>query len=149
MNVKRILPPTMLLLSLGLMFLLHFTYPILSIIHFPLSLLGIPLALVGALLSIRGSTQFGQKKTTVMTFDIPEVLVTEGLYQYSRNPMYLGFGVLIIGIWMLLGNLSSAFITLVYITLLDRYYIRFEEEVLYKKFGKAYQEYKTNVRKWI
>jgi protein-S-isoprenylcysteine O-methyltransferase Ste14 len=147
--MRRILPPTLLVVSIGLMVLLHFIFPAGRILSYPFPLLGIVFATIGAIISILGSNQFEREKTTIMTFDIPKVLVTKGLYKYSRNPMYLGFALLIIGIWMLLGSLSTIFIVIMFLVLMDRYYISFEENVLQEKFGVAYLEYKKSVRKWI
>jgi protein-S-isoprenylcysteine O-methyltransferase Ste14 len=84
-----------------------------------------------------------------MTFDIPTILVTDGIYKYSRNPMYLGFALLTMGIWMLLGTLSAIFVAILFLILLDQYYIRYEEAVLQKKFGATYLEYKNRVRRWL
>jgi protein-S-isoprenylcysteine O-methyltransferase Ste14 len=63
--------------------------------------------------------------------------------------MYLGFVLFIIGVWLLLGSLSSAFAALLFVMLLDRYYIPFEEAVLQEKFGESYLKYKKCVRRWI
>jgi protein-S-isoprenylcysteine O-methyltransferase Ste14 len=100
-------------------------------------------------MSILGSNYFEKKKTTVMTFDIPKVLVTDGLYKYSRNPMYLGFALSVIGTWLLLGTLSSIFIVLFFLLIMDRYYIRYEEAILQGAFGNEYSKYKRRVRRWI
>lgn len=147
--MKKILPPTLLLISIVIMIIIHFLLPIKIILVLPFNLLGICLLLVGIFISIVGSNKFERENTTVMTFNIPELLVVDGMYKYSRNPMYLGFVLMVIGVWVLLGSLSTIFVGLIFILLLDRYYIRFEEKVLHEKFGVAYMEYKKNVRRWI
>lgn len=147
--MKRILPPTLLLLSIGLMILLYFILPIHVLFRFPYSLIGIPILLIGIIISILGSAKFEKEETTSMTFDEPNVLVVSGLYKYTRNPMYLGFALFIIGIWLLMSSISSAFIAIIFLIVLDRYYIPFEEKMLEKKFGQDYLSYKKRVRKWI
>lgn len=147
--MKKILPPTLLIVSIGLMILLHIVIPVLRILQFPFNLFGLVFAFTGVLISILGSNQFARRKTTVMTFDIPDELVTDGLYQYSRNPMYLGFVLLMIGVWILLGSLSPVIVVISYLIILERYYIHFEELVMERKFGVLYLEYKKHVRKWI
>lgn len=147
--MRRILPPTLLTISIGLMLVLHLIFPVLRILHFPFNLAGIILICLGIWISILGSNHFERKKTTVMTFDTPQVLVTDGLYRYSRNPMYIGFAMSVIGIWLLLGSLSPIIAVVIFLAILDRYYIRFEEAVLQKAFGTEYLEYKRQVRRWI
>ena len=147
--MKKILPPTLLSACIGLMILLQFTLPIYRIIKSPFNLSGIVLIIIGFGISVIGSNKFRQLRTSVITFDEPSVLVTNGLYKYSRNPMYLGFVILILGIWILMGSLSTLFVAILFIVVTDLYYIRFEEEMLNKKFGKAYHEYQKKVRRWI
>lgn len=147
--MRRILPPTLLTISIGLMLVLHFIFLVLRILHFPFNLAGIILICLGIWISILGSNHFERKKTTVMTFDTPQVLVTDGLYRYSRNSMYIGFAMSVIGIWLLLGSLSPIIAAVIFLAILDRYYIRFEEAVLQKAFGTEYLEYKRQVRRWI
>ncbi len=147
--MRRILPPTLFMISIGLMLILHFIFPILRILYFPSNLWGLILLCLGVWISILGSNHFEQEKTTVMTFDTPKVLVTDGLYKYSRNPMYLGFTLAVFGIWLLLGSISPMFVAAAFLAILDRYYIRFEEDVLQKVFGTEYLKYKRRVRRWI
>jgi protein-S-isoprenylcysteine O-methyltransferase Ste14 len=149
MTDKRILPPTALVITIVMMTLLYFIFPIKKMLVFPVNAAGIGLLLVGALISVRGSNKFAQEKTTVMTFDTPTVLVIDGMYQYSRNPMYLGFVLVVFGIWMLVSCLSTLFVAISFFILMDRYYIPFEEKVLQKKFGTSYMAYKKRVRRWI
>lgn len=147
--MRKLLPPTVLTICIGFMIILHFTFPVFRIIIFPFNLFGIILICLGVWISMMCSIRFGREKTTIMTFDIPEVLVTDGLYQYSRNPMYLGMSIIAVGAWIVLGSLLSAFAVIFYLILLDKYYICFEEKVLEKKFGEVYLKYKKQVRRWI
>ena len=88
--------------------------------------------------------------TNVMTFEQPDVLVTQGVYRYSRNPMYLGFVVALLGSSLLMGaSISSFLLVALFFIITDRWYIRFEELEMTKKFGAEYQAYSNNVRRWI
>ena len=131
------------------MFLFHVFVPIYKIIYFPFNMPGIFLFLLGVTISLRGSGKFEQKGTTSMTFDKPSVLVTEGIYEYSRNPMYLGLLLALIGVSWSLGSISTIFPVVFYALMLDRYYIPFEENMLYNEFGERYSDYKGRVRRWI
>ncbi|WP_245692601.1 isoprenylcysteine carboxylmethyltransferase family protein [Sporomusa acidovorans] len=131
------------------MIVLQFTVPIYYIVRFPFNFSGIVFIVIGLGISIIGSNLFQKLKISVMTFDEPSVLVTNGLYQYSRNPMYLGFVLFILGSWLFMGSLSALLIALLFIVAMDLGYIRWEEKMLDRKFGKAYLDYKRKVRRWI
>jgi protein-S-isoprenylcysteine O-methyltransferase Ste14 len=76
-------------------------------------------------------------------------LVTEGPYRISRNPIYVGYVLLQIGIAFLKGS-SWLLATLVpVVVLLDRFVVRREERYLEATFGDAYREYRARVRRWL
>ncbi len=147
--MRQILPPTLFLICVVVALLLHFLLPIAVIIPQPFNLIGIvPLAL-GLWLSIAGSNHFSRVGTNINTFDEPGTLVTDGLYRYSRNPMYLGFALALAGVWLLLGTLSPLLIVLAFVVITDRWYIAFEEAAMTRKFGEAYERYRQQTRRWI
>jgi protein-S-isoprenylcysteine O-methyltransferase Ste14 len=76
-------------------------------------------------------------------------IITDGIYGWSRNPIYLGFNLLPIGmgiffdnVWVLLSFVPAAF-TLYHVA------IKKEEVYLEEKFGDEYLGYKNKVRRWI
>ena len=76
-------------------------------------------------------------------------LVTGGVYRLSRNPMYLGF-FLVLSAWALgLGNVASFLILPLFVVCMNRLQIAPEERQLRELFGEAYREYTSNVRRWI
>jgi protein-S-isoprenylcysteine O-methyltransferase Ste14 len=114
------------------------------------NLFAIPLILAGLFLAMTGSRLFRQKGTNIMTFDEPDVLVTEGVFRWSRNPMYLGFVIALFGIAVVMGAAySSILLAAVFLLITDRWYIRFEERVMRRKFGADYDAYCSQVRRWI
>lgn len=76
-------------------------------------------------------------------------LIAEGIYRWTRNPMYLGMGVLQAGIGLLFANLWI--VVLVPLTWMAVYLIaiRHEEEYLETQFGTSYVEYRRKVRRWL
>jgi protein-S-isoprenylcysteine O-methyltransferase Ste14 len=131
------------------MVLLHLVLPITTLIPQPLNLLGLVPMLLGIGLAIVGNNKFTVVGTNINTFDEPDKLVTDGLFKYSRNPMYLGFALVLFGVWFLLGSLSPALIVTFAIVVTDQWYIAFEERMLARKFGLAYTRYKSQTRRWI
>jgi protein-S-isoprenylcysteine O-methyltransferase Ste14 len=78
----------------------------------------------------------------------PEIIAT-GIYRFTRNPMYLGMGLLQAGIGVALAN--GWVVAFVPVTWLVIYLvaIRHEEAYLERKFGSAYTDYKQTVRRWL
>lgn len=76
-------------------------------------------------------------------------LVTSGLYQYSRNPMYLGMLLILLawGIW--LGNAFNVLLAAGFVSYMNKFQIIPEEEALQRLFGKPYKQYCTLVRRWF
>jgi len=88
-------------------------------------------------------------ETEFHTFKKPRQLVTQGLFKFSRNPIYLGFIVALIGVGAILGNVISLLGILIFFLAANFWYIPFEEKNLEKEFGTAYRNYKSLVMRWI
>ena len=82
-------------------------------------------------------------------FKSVKTFVTEGAFCYSRNPIYIGFTLLYIGISFLLKTFVPFLLFPFIIVYINILVINKEEEYLLKKFGKQYNIYKKNVRRWI
>lgn len=91
MNLRRIMPTTWLLLAMVLMAVLHFTVPATILLTVPWTLSGLlPLA-VGFFINMLADRAFHQAQTTVKPFQESNALLTDGVFRFTRNPMYLGF----------------------------------------------------------
>ena len=123
--------------------------PIKQIIFAPYSYVGILLFILGWIPNIWVGIYFRKLKTSIPAKQMPEKLVTSSMFKFSRNPNYLGMAIALFGEAIFLGSLISFVIPILFIVLVNRFNIRFEEEALEKKFGKRYLEYKKRVRKWI
>lgn len=147
--MKRILPPTLFIICIVLMVVLWWLFPVIRFLPFPVSLIGIPVFLAGLGIAKRGSDIFEKKGTNIETFDDPDVLVTDGLYKISRNPMYLGFLTALSGLFILLGCLSPLLVAVFFFVVTDRWYIEFEEKAMANVFGDEYAKYKAETRRWL
>ena len=76
-------------------------------------------------------------------------LVVGGLYRISRNPMYLGMLMVLIGIALWLGNPLNIALIGLFVALITELQIKPEEARLAEVFGDEYAAYKTRVRRWI
>lgn len=104
---------------------------------------------LGLLLLITARLQFSKAKTNIYTFDEPGTLVTHGVFAISRNPMYLGFTLLLLGIVILQGNLIGLPWVAGFGIIADRWYIAFEERCLREKFHQAFEAYAGRTRRWL
>ncbi len=81
----------------------------------------------------------------------PKRLVVVGCYRYVRNPMYLGFFVGWAGLWIVFGRASLAAIAVAGVAVLAvaLFVLLYEEPHLRKIFGAEYEQYCSNVRRWV
>ena len=105
------MPPTYLLASIVAMVALHFLLPGMKLISFPWRLLGIVPFVVGVALNLLADGAFKRRRTTVKPFEESSALVTEGVFRITRNPMYLGFVLILLGIALGLGSLVPFAVT--------------------------------------
>jgi len=75
--------------------------------------------------------------------------VTTGLYRYTRNPMYLGLLVILIGAGLLSGSLLAVAVLPGFVAYLTIFQIRPEERRLSALFGNEYERYRQEVRRWL
>ncbi|HEY72322.1 MAG: hypothetical protein DRJ03_15615 [Chloroflexi bacterium] len=149
MKCKNVMPTTYLLIAIVVMVALHFSFPVARIIPPLWNLLGIiPLAL-GVIINLIADQAFHKANTTVKPFKESTTLVTEGVFRISRNPMYLGFVLILIGIGVLMESLTPYVIVLAFAILMDRMYIRVEERMIAEEFGAEWEEYKRSTRRWL
>lgn len=108
-------------------------------------------ASVGVIFGMLGVVQFSINKTTVNPHK-PEnssSVVKNGIYKYTRNPMYLGLLILLIACGVYFGNGYSFLMIPIFIWYMNTYQIIPEEEMLINLFGDEYKEYQQKVRRWI
>ena len=147
--MRAILPPTYLLASLILMATLWVLLPGPRVIEAPWNLIGVGLVLLGVGLNVAGDRQFQRAKTTMHPFGDSHVLVTTGVFRYSRHPMYLGMVLLVVGMAMLLGH-ATPFLAPVLLWATLRYrFIAHEERVMAERFGERYTLYQKRARRWV
>lgn len=105
----------------------------------------------GVLIEAVSVFAFLRARTTVTPLK-PEkasTLVVSGLYRVSRNPMYLGMLILLIGWTLWLGNPASLLLLPVFVIYLTVFQIKPEEAALSEKFGSDYDAYRRRVRRWL
>ena len=147
----KIPPPAQFAITAAAMFGVSKFVPALKFTLTGSTVLGIGLGIVGLSSAIMGVTQFKKAQTTPNPQALEKVssMVTSGIYQYSRNPMYLGLVLILLGWALYLSHLLAFVLVQIFIVYIARFQIQPEERVLTKKFGQAYQNYCAKVRRWI
>jgi protein-S-isoprenylcysteine O-methyltransferase Ste14 len=75
-------------------------------------------------------------------------LVKNGVFNFSRNPVFLGMMVSMLGLFLILPNVLSFFLT-VGSFIIIQVQVRLEEEFLSRQHGKLYEDYKLRTRRWL
>ena len=105
----------------------------------------------GILVILAGLYEFQKAKTTFnpMTPDAASSVVTSGIYRVSRNPMYLGFLLVLTGWAIFLSHVLPFLVLPVFVLYMNRFQILPEERALSAKFGEGYDRYKQAARRWL
>jgi len=141
-------PPLYFFGTIVLSIILFFLFPEFNIISLPYNLIGVLLFIGGYYIVNKSSNIFHQNETTFY-LEEPSTFIQSGFYKYSRNPMYLGSLILITGVSIALGNLLSLLTPILFFLVINYLSIPFEEEIMEKKFGNKYLQFKQKVRRWI
>jgi len=148
-SMKKPLPPTYLLSAIVLMTILHFLFPWRDILTGLWRLLGVVPFLIGLIMNLAADRLFKQHETTVKPFEKSAFLIVSGVYRVSRNPMYLGFVLVLLGIATIMGSLSPWIVVPVFAVLMDVVFIQTEERMMAVEFGESWLAYKARVRRWL
>ena len=119
---KLFIPPVFVLFSLILIVMFYFFASGLNIIFFPFNLTGIIIAFGGFVLMDKARDLF-KKYNTTLDFETTVHLIDEGVFSKSRNPMYVGMFLLLLGISVCFENIISICIPFVFIILVGIYFI--------------------------
>ena len=103
------------------------------------------LAFLISVVTIQGRMGFAPSANT---FGKPQHLVTEGIFQYSRNPIFVAFLLPLISL-SLLSLIAATVATAVYMVVMTLTVLRTEERDLVQLFGQTYVDYAAKVPRWL
>ena len=149
---RLLLPPVVWLASVGLMVILQRLWPVGRLpagAAFSAMVGGAVLGVLGIGIAHWHAQLFRRIGTNINTFGEPGKLTTAGLFAHTRNPMYLGMLVALVGAAMALSALSPWLVVLVFFVLLQAWYIPVEERAMAARFGSQYADYCRHVRRWL
>jgi protein-S-isoprenylcysteine O-methyltransferase Ste14 len=111
--------------------------------------IGLGLTFVGFLCGVWAFLEFRKARTTLDPHGAVKALVKTGIYRFTRNPIYLGFLLMVIGFPLAYGSLWGLVVSPIFIATLSRLVIEKEEAYLEKKFKGEYSDYSSKVRRWL
>jgi protein-S-isoprenylcysteine O-methyltransferase Ste14 len=115
------------------------------------SLIFAAIALAGGATALAGDLEFKRARTTINPLKPQNAssLVTSGVYRFTRNPMYLGLLLVVLGWAAFLCSAVALVGPVIFVAYIGRFQIAPEERVLSAKFGTAYSGYLARVRRWL
>lgn len=147
--MKKIYPPTHFYTYLIISAAFHFLMPVKQIVFMPYIFLGFVPLLAGVILNVWTDGLFKKLNTTVKPDQKPSVLIDYGPFRISRNPMYLGMTLMLIGAGILLGSITSFVGAILFVAAMEYYFIPDEEKTMQVTFGEEFLKYKNKIRRWF
>jgi protein-S-isoprenylcysteine O-methyltransferase Ste14 len=145
----RIPPPLIYVAGFVLGLLLERVFPVLVLPKTASRVAAVVCVALWAILSVWSIGLFHRARTSFFPIKPTTAFVACGPYQFTRNPMYLGFVCLYLGLALWFGLFWTLILLPSVIAVIQRYVIVREEKYLERKFGDEYLRYKAGVRRWI
>ncbi|MBD2749092.1 isoprenylcysteine carboxylmethyltransferase family protein [Microvirga sp. BT688] len=118
-------------------------------VHWISAIISACLIIMGVVLAAAGIRNFSEAGTPVPTNEPTRTLVTTGVHSWTRNPIYLGFFLMYVGIGIVVRS-SWILIFMLPLAVAIRYgVVAREEAYLEARFGDDYRDYKARVRRWL
>ncbi len=146
---RIIYPPVWLVIGLIIIFVVDQYYPIVRFTGTLAQVLGSAAIVAGLLLLVLAGGLFKQADTEMIPFREVRALVTDGVYRFTRNPMYLGMALILLGTACTTGTVAGLVVAPVFMGIIELRFIRPEEVMLRELFGEAFDAYCAKVRRWI
>ena len=152
MNLELKIPPPLVgLISGAAAWGLAQAFPPLPLAPALTNTLTVLIALAGAAFDVAGLISFRRAKTTINPLkpQNSSSLVTGGVYQYTRNPMYVGMAFFLTAWAVWLAQPLALLGPVAFVLYISRFQIAPEERILSEIFGEEFAAYKARVRRWL
>ena len=142
-------PPLVALMFIVIAYFLGRFVPVPFVVPMVIRNIGLLLTFIGFLLGVGAFIEFRRARTTLDPHGSAKQVVTSGIYRFTRNPIYLGFLLMVIGLPLNSGLIWGLALAPFYMMAMTRLVIEREEIYLEKKFKDQYTGYKSRVRRWL
>jgi protein-S-isoprenylcysteine O-methyltransferase Ste14 len=147
----KVPPPVVVLVAAVLMWLASSLVSPLPVPFGVRAAIAVVLVCAGAAIDVVAIATFRRSRTTVNPLKprTASILVTHGVFRFSRNPMYLGLVLDLVAWAVYLSNWLAVLVVPLFVLYLNRFQIAPEERVLESMFGERYATYKERVGRWL
>lgn len=147
----RIPPPAVAAIAAFIMWGINVVTPSLQFHDTTRVVVAISVALLGGCISLVGVISFRRMKTTINPTrpEKASLLVASGIFQVTRNPMYVGMVLVLTGWAVFLSSPGALLGPIAFALYITRFQIIPEERALDALFGSEYTAYKARVRRWV
>lgn len=104
---------------------------------------------LGLVLTVVAAIQFAGHKTSIIPGQTPEAMITGGVYQLSRNPIYLADALILAGACLWMAAVVGVVLVPLFMWLIQKRFILAEEQRLRAAFGSDFDRYSAEVRRWL
>lgn len=147
--MTRLIPPILFLILLTALVPLYALHPETLVLRQGTAMpWDVPLAL-GLVVLLWAFVHFKKKNAEIHTFRQPKALITDGPFRFSRNPMYLGFFLLLVAAAFFVNTWCALLAPLGFLLAATFWYIPHEERRMRSTFGAAYGDYAWKTRRWL
>jgi protein-S-isoprenylcysteine O-methyltransferase Ste14 len=124
-------------------------FPVATVVQPPYRWPGWVVIAIGIILWLTSLWQFMKHRTDPRPSAANAALITSGTFRHSRNPIYLGLLLGVLGVAVLAGAASSFVAPIVFFLLVNTFVVPVEEQKLLARFGDQYERDRRTVRRWI
>ena len=111
--------------------------------------IGVGFAALGFVLGVLALVEFRRVRAALDPKKPTKILVTSGVYRFTRNPTYLGFVFMLIGLPLTVGTYWGVVLIWPLVVFMNNLIIKHEEAYLEKEFKSQYVDYRSHVRRWL
>ncbi|MCQ3939110.1 MAG: isoprenylcysteine carboxylmethyltransferase family protein [Chloroflexi bacterium] len=122
--------------------------PIDYLIHSSFNIIGVAMLIIALGWVLIAQAHMQKSWRIGVDEDVKTELIQTGLFKVSRNPIFLGMRIMLLGLFLVLPSAASL-VTLIAGDLLIQIQVRLEEEFLTRAHGQGYLNYKKQVRRWL
>ncbi len=151
-NLDNRLPPPIVMLAIaGLMLGIARATPVVAVNPAIMATAALILFMTAGAFAFPAILAFRRARTTInpVRVDAASTLVTSGVFNMSRNPMYVSMALLLCAWAAFLAAPLTVLGPIGFVAFIDRFQIRPEERALLAKFGRSYEDYRKRVRRWL
>ena len=146
---KNVHPPIVALIFIAIAYVAKWSIPIPLVLPNIVRMIGLAFVIIGFLLGLAAFLEFRKAQTTILPHGSVSSIITSGIYRFTRNPIYLGFMLILIGFPLNSGTIWGLLLAPVFIYSMNSLVIEHEEAYLEKKFKEQYTGYRSKVRRWL